>query len=140
MSATVPHRPFGVGLLSWLFILTGLAEIVAGIVLIAVRGNEQVHAQLRNVTTNEVTAIAVVSIVLGVISLLIAGGLRAGARWARFLVALGAVLHAAGLVWQVVSHHGLHWYQAVLPTAIYLLVAAYLYGDQDAKSFFASAR
>lgn len=136
MSMTVQRRPFGVAFLSWLFILTGLAQIIAGIVLLLVRDREDVHAQLRNVSTGEVTTIAVITIILGVISWLVAGGLRSGAGWARFLVALGAVLHAAALVWSVFSHHGLHWYQAVLPTAIYLLVAGYLYGDEDAKSFF----
>jgi hypothetical protein len=36
----------------------------------------------------------------------------------------------------VISLHSVHWYHALWPTAIYLLVAGYLLFDEDAKAYF----
>ena len=136
MTTTTARRPFGVGFLSILLIISGIFDVVAGIVLIAVNVDDTLRQELREVTEGSVTTYAIVTIAFGVIAILTGVGLRNGANWARGLVAGVAVGRLVVLVWAVIAYHGLHWYQAILPTALYVMIAAYLLGDEDTKRYF----
>src|SRR5262245_14388924 len=137
MAMTPVHRPFGVGLLSILLIIGGILDIVGGIVLIV----DQNHSALRHaphVSSGSLTTYGVVSIIIGAITLLVGFALRGGASWARYLVAVIAVVRLVTLIWAVLGYHELNWYQVIWPTAFYLFVAGYLFFDKDAKGYFAA--
>ncbi|CAN5818832.1 MAG: DUF7144 family membrane protein [Ilumatobacteraceae bacterium] len=136
MTMTARPRPFGVVFLYVLIILVGLVEIATGIILLATRGDENIHIELSDTPTSNVTVLGIIAIVIGLIDLAIAFGLRSGAEWARAVVFIVAFARAIVLVWSVIAHHGFHWDQTLLPLAVYILVAWYLYGDKDAKQFF----
>jgi hypothetical protein len=87
-------------------------------------------------TTNEITAYGISAIVLGVIVLLIASGLRHRSNFARLLVALIAAAQLGLTIWVVISYNSVHWYNAIAPLTIYAVVAGYLLFDRDAKEFF----
>jgi uncharacterized membrane protein len=63
-------------------------------------------------------------------TLLVAGALRGGATWARYLVGLLAVANAAVLVWAALPSHEVHWCDVVWPIVIYAVVAGYLVLDE----------
>jgi hypothetical protein len=129
------RRPFGVGFLSVLIILMGALQVGAGIVLLLQRNDDDIRSAL-DATTNDVTTMGVVAIVLGVLAILVGGALRRGASWARTLVGVIAVVNVASLVWAALSYHQVHWYNVAWPAVIYSLVAGYLFFDEDAKAYF----
>jgi hypothetical protein len=139
MISPIVRRPVGVSLLSILLIIAGIFDIVAGIVVLATRNDANVRLALRDVTSGSLTTLAIVTIAMGVLVLLVALSLRRGANWARAVVAGVAIARLIILIWSVIAHHSYHWYQALLPAAIYALVAGYLFYDEEARRFFESS-
>ena len=136
MTMTAVRRPFGVSLLSVLLIIAGVADIIGGIVVLATRNDVQVRAALRDVSSGSLTTLAITMIFLGVLVVVVSFGLRRGANWARAVVAGVAIARLIILVWSVFAHHSYHWYQALLPEAIYTLVALYLFFDEGVNRYF----
>ena len=136
VDTTPNRRPLGVSLLSWLLIIGGGLDVLTGVLLLFQRNNDTVLESI-DVTSSSVTTYSLVSIVLGLAALLIGVALLSGANWARVLVALLAVARAIVLIWVVVAYHQLQWSQALWPTAIYLLIAGYLFFDRDARAYYA---
>ena len=139
MTSTAARAPFGVRFLSILLYVGAILDIIAGIVLLTQRNDADLLDALE-ATTSDVTTYGVVAIVMGVIVFLVASALRGGAGWARFLVALIAIVRVAGLVWITIGSHQVHWYDSLAPTVIYVLVAGYLFFDEDARTFFNGGR
>lgn len=139
MTTTAAHAPFGVRLLSILLYVGAILDIIGGIVLITQRNDTELLDTL-DATSSDVTTFGIVAIVMGVIVFLIASALRRGAGWARLLVGLIAILRVAALVWVTIGYHRVHWYDSLAPTVIYVLVAGYLFFDEDARSFFGDGR
>ena len=133
---TLPvRRPFGVGFLSILVIIAGFVDVLSSLVILLDRNDEDLLNAL-DVSQGNLTTYAVVSMGIGIIVVLVGFALRTAANWARLAVAIVAVARLISLLWVVISLHSLHWYQAIWPTAIYLLVAGYLLFDDDAKAYF----
>jgi hypothetical protein len=139
MTTTAARAPFGVRFLSILLYVGAVLDIIGGIVLITQRNNAELLDAI-DATSSDVTTYGVVAIVMGVIVLLIASALRSGASWARLLVGLIAVARVAALIWVTIGYHRVHWYDSLAPTVIYVLVAGYLFFDDDAKQFYRGNR
>lgn len=135
MTATAARPPFGVRFLSILLYVGAVLDILGGILLISQRSDDGLLEQI-DATTADVTSAGVGLIVFGVIVFLVARALRSGANWVRLLVGIIAVVRLIGLVWATIGYHRVHWYDSVAPTIIYLLVAGYLFFDEDAKAFY----
>jgi hypothetical protein len=129
-------RPFGVGFLSVLIMAVGLVEVVGGVLLLVQRLNEELLSTV-DVTAAQITTYALFTAMFGVIAFLVGLALRNGAAWARYVVAVLAVVRLASLIWVVVAYHSIHWYTAIWALAIYALVAGYLLFDDDAKAYYA---
>jgi hypothetical protein len=128
-------RPFGVSFLSLLLIVVGALQVGSGILLFVQRNDNDVINAL-DAVKSDVTTIAIVAMVMGVLAVLVGAALRGGASWARTVVAVLAVLNVASLVWAALAYHQVHWYNVAWPTLIYSLVAGYLFFDDDAKAYF----
>ena len=135
MTTTTARAPFGVRFLSILLYVGAILDVIGGIVLITQRNDSDLLDAI-DATSSDVTTYGVVAIVMGVIVFLIASALRSGANWARLLVGLIAILRLVGLIWVTVGYHRVHWYDSLAPTVIYLLVAGYLFFDDDAKAYY----
>ena len=135
MPTAAVRPPFGVRFLSILLYVGAILDIIAGILLITERNDGDLLDSI-GATSSDVTAYGVASIIMGVIVFLVASALRSGANWARLLVGLIAVVRVVGLVWVSIGYHRVHWYDSLGPTIIYLLVAGYLFFDEDAKAFY----
>ena len=135
MTTTAVRPPFGVRFLSILLYIGAILDIIAGIVLLTERNDTDLLASI-GATTSDVTTYGVATIVMGVIVFLVASALRSGANWARLLIGLIAIVRVVGLIWVTIGYHRVHWYDSLGPTIIYLLVAGYLFFDEDAKAFY----
>jgi len=129
------HRPFGVGLLSILFMIVGVLEIIGGISVLA-QANDDDFLSGIDVSSNDLQTYAIAGIIFGVAVVLIGGALRKGANWARYLVGLIAAFRLFSLIWVVLAYHNVHWYNAFWPMVIYAFVAGYLFYDDDAVTYF----
>lgn len=131
-------RPFGVGFLSILIMAVGVIEVVGGILLLAQRLDEDLLSTV-DVTAAQITTYGLFTAMFGVIVFLVGLALRNGAGWARYVVAVLAVVRLASMIWVVVAYHSIHWYTAIWALAIYALVAGYLLFDEDAKAYYSTA-
>ena len=130
-------RPFGVGFLSILIMGVGVIEVVGGILLLAQRLDDDLLATV-DVTAAQITTYGLFTAMFGVIVFLVGLALRNGAGWARYVVAVLAVVRLASMIWVVVAYHSIHWYTAIWALAIYALVAGYLLFDEDAKAYYST--
>ena len=135
MTTTTTRPPFGVRFLSILLYIGAILDIIGGIVLITQRNDTDLLDTI-DATSSDVTTYGVLAIVMGVIVFLVASALRSGANWARLLVGIIAIVRVVGFVWVTIGYHRVHWYDSLAPTIIYVLVAGYLFFDEDAKAFY----
>ena len=133
---TLPvRRPFGVSFLSILIIISGFIDVISSLVILLDRNDDDLLNAL-DVSQGNLTTYAIVSMGIGIIVVLVGFALRTAANWARLVVAIIAVARLISLLWVVISLHTVHWYHALWPTVIYVLVAGYLLFDEDAKAYF----
>jgi len=129
------RRPFGVGFLSILIMIAGVLDVLASLSLLLDRNDDELLEAL-DVSQGNLTSYAVVSLGIGIIVVLVGFALRTAANWARLVVAIVAVARLITLFWVVAGLHSVHWYHAIWPTVLYLLVAGYLLFDDDARAYF----
>jgi hypothetical protein len=129
------RRPFGISFLSILVMIAGALDILASIVILLDRNDDELLDTL-HVSQGNLTTYAFVSLGLGIIVVLVGYALRQAANWARLVIAIIAVARLITVLWVVISLHTVHWYQAIWPAVIYMLVAGYLLFDDDAKAYF----
>ena len=137
MSMTRDHRPFGVSLISILLIIAGVLDLAGGLVFMTDRSDDLMDAL--DVSSGDVTAYGVVAVIFGVVVVFVGSALYRGANWARYLVGIVAAGRLIALVWGVIAYHQIQWYEALWPVAFYLLVARYLFFDDDAKRYYGQA-
>ncbi|MEZ5116624.1 MAG: hypothetical protein R2737_10185 [Candidatus Nanopelagicales bacterium] len=128
-------RPFGVTLLMVLIFLMGILAVIGGILVLFTR-NDQAYVDA-GISSGQVVIYAVVSIVIGVIYLAVAGGLGRGSSLARFLVALVTVLNLIANVWVAIVFAGTARWQAMFGAAIAVLILVLLY-NRSSNEFFRS--
>ena len=129
------RRPFGVGFLSILIMIGGVLDVLASLSLLLDRNDDDLLEAL-DVSQGNLTTYAVVSLGIGIIVILVGYALRTAANWARLVIAIVAVARLITLFWVVAGLHSVHWYHAIWPTVLYMLVAGYLLFDDDAKAYF----
>lgn len=122
-------RPLGVTLVFLLILVSGVLNVVAGIVRLFNLGD----------TGTGGIGVAIITIALGLIYLLVAKGIANGSRMARFLVAIVTVLTVAGGFWTMYTN--LANLSIVLAVAVQILlglaILALLYSGR-ARAFFRS--
>jgi hypothetical protein len=129
------QRPAGVGFISWLLILGGAINVVAGVLMLFHRGEAFIDAL--NISDSGVTGYAIGMIAVGAVILLIAFALRGGSNVARMLLVVAWLANAAMMIWGIVGLHSVHWTNALWPLLVISLAVGYLMFDEDAKAFFA---
>ena len=94
------HRPAGVGFISWLLIIGGTINVVAGVLMLLHRGQAFIDAM--DISEGNVTGYAIGTIAVGAIVLLVAFALRSGSNVARLLLVGVWLANAAILIWGIV--------------------------------------
>lgn len=130
------RRPFLVTIISLFMIVTGALQVLFGVVFLANREDEA-FLNDAEITTADLTRLAVVLIVVGVVSVLLAFSLLRGSRVARALVALVELAQIAAGIYTIAeldSGHRASGFGAIVGA---LIVLYFLFGTQKAKAFFA---
>jgi hypothetical protein len=136
MTAAYPvRRPFLLSLVTILMIIGGVLQIVAGVVLIVLNGNEDLQRDSGESSGTLVT-LGVIALVFGVLHIWFAGLLRRGSRFARAVVLVFEVLQVVGGVWTLIALHSQYRVNAIITIAIALFVIWYLYGNRRSREFF----
>ena len=106
---TPTRRPGFITLLTVLIVLGGFFDVVGGILLLIFQNDDAVQDLTDDVGVN-VTVLAIITIVFGLIYLAFGRALGNGSGFARFLVALIALIHVVAGVLTAVQHTGdLRW-------------------------------
>lgn len=129
------RRPAGVTLIAVLIWLSGILNLIGGIILVVTRDNVDVERQLQT-NSDTLLALGIVSIVIGLIILSVAGGIRRGSGFARAVVSLLLVLEIASAVYVIVKIPG-HNTTSFVTGGIAVVALLLLWGPR-ANRFFAS--
>lgn len=133
-----PARPGGVTLVGILTILSGVVDILGGVVIFLNRDNATVQAN----TGLDASGILVGSLFyigFGLFVVVMGRALMAGSNVARFLVTVVMVLRILGLVFGVGRFAGLQLGQLVVQALLAVLILVLLY-TPAARSFFRANR
>ncbi len=132
------RRPVLLSIVTILMIIGGLIAIAGGVAVIALRNDERFRADVTE-SPNTILGIGIAAIISGLISILLAMGLRRGSRIARGLVAIYEVLHIIAAIFAIIRlDHGTYFVGSIVSIVIALLILYYLYGTQTSREFFGS--
>lgn len=130
------QRPVLLSIVTVLMIIGGLLAIGGGIMVIALRNDDRFRFDV-NESSNTILGLGIAAIISGLISILLAMGLRRGSRIARALVAIYEVLHIIGAIFAIIRlDHGTYFVGSIVSIVIAVLILYYLYGTQGAREFF----
>ena len=132
-STEIARRPRGVTVVVVLTYLSGILNIISGLVVVLVAANAQAQAAL-GASRGVILATGILSIVIGVVTLVVAGGLRHGRRVARLVVTVGMVLQILGGLFTVTGGHS-QILSGLAQIVIAVAVIALLWTG-EAKQFF----
>jgi hypothetical protein len=128
--------PILLSIVTILMIIAGLLAIIGGIITLILRNDEQWVAEVGE-TVFIRTSLSVGAIISGLISVLLAIGLRRGSRVARALVLIYEVLHIIGVVYAMIRFdHSTFLASSIVSIVLALLIIWYLYGTRGAQEFF----
>ena len=92
-----PKRPFGVTIVAALTIVAGVIDVIGGISLLAMQGDSAVADRFGGVGV--LVTLAIMSILVGALTLVIAWGLLRGNPTARIAATVLQVLSLASSIW-----------------------------------------
>jgi hypothetical protein len=130
------RRPVLVTLISFLLILTGVLQVLFGVVFFANR-NDQNFLQDAGVDSSELTNLGVLLVIIGAVSVFLAFSLLRGSRVARALVALVMLCQIAGGIYTLVELDSGHRASGLGAIVGAVIVLYFLFGTQKARAFFA---
>ncbi|WP_448006038.1 DUF7144 family membrane protein [Agromyces bauzanensis] len=96
-----PKRPLGVTIVAALVIVSGVFDIIGGVVLLAMQSDADAAARFGG--AGVLVAVAVMSIVLGAIVLVVAWGLLRGNAVSRIAATVLQVISLAGSIWSGIA-------------------------------------
>jgi hypothetical protein len=104
MSTTQASRPVTITLIGALAFLAGLIDLISGVLLFFLLPNDDVVANFGG--TGGLIAAAIASIVVGLVTAVLAGGLLRGSIPARLIVTVLQVLSIIGSLFMAVAYIG----------------------------------
>jgi hypothetical protein len=135
--ANESRRPLGITLLIALVVIQGIVVIIHGITVFSARNDAQFLVK-NDMTSGELTWLAVVAIGIGVFIVLVGLGLGTGSGVARFLVGLFTLIALAEGVYALVTYSGAQQATAIVSVIVALVVLYLLYGSRRNREFFAN--
>ncbi len=123
MSDTV-KRPFGVTIVFVLILIAGVLGLVAGVLVLFNRGDNETVGWTYGLVT----------ILMSVIYLLVAKGIANGSRVSRLIVGIITVLHLLSGVWIAIVSSG-HRLTGVVQAVLALVILFMLYNARASRFF-----
>lgn len=131
------RRPFGITLLIALVVIQGIVVIIHGITVFSARNDTKFLVD-NDMTSGELTWLALVAIGIGVFIVLVGLGLGTGSGVARFLVGLFTLIALAEGLYGIVKYSGAQQTTAIATTIVAVVVLYLLYGSRRNREFFAN--
>ena len=130
--------PLGIAVITILMYIQAIVGIAGGIFLIVDQDAlaHDLGAGPIEVTASMVLGWGIAAIVVGIITGLLAYGLRQASNAVRILVAVVMVLWIAAAIYALIWLPGARG-QGLIQGLVALVVLYFLYGDEDSKAFFA---
>ncbi len=131
----VRRRPFLLSVITFIMIVSAVLSILSGILLLVERNDDDFLVEVDE-TSSTITNIGVGLIGSGVISFLLAMGLRRGSRLARAIVGIYEVLVIAGAIYTLVALKDEYRVSAIVTIGLSVLILYYLYGREASRQYF----
>jgi hypothetical protein len=122
--ADTKSRPFGVTLVFILILIVGVLGLIAGVLVLFNRGDNQAVGMTYGIVT----------IVISVIYLLVAKGIANGSRFSRLIVGLLTLISLVGGIWVAIVASGQRM-TGVIQAALALLILFMLYNARASRFF-----
>jgi len=129
-------RPILVTIIGVLAVLSGIAQVVFGGVLLGLRHDATFLADAK-MTTGKVTYIAIALFVIGALTVVFALGLLKGSRLSRALIGLMELLSIGTGAYIIVALDASHRASAIGNIVGAVIVLYFLFATEKAKAFFA---
>ena len=128
-------RPGGVTLLMVLGVINGIVGIGSGLFLMLDRDDAELQ-DLTNLTSSQLTAAGIGSIVAGAIILVAALALGGGSSLVRWVYGIITMVNVSFGVWGLFALHGEQQMTAAFTTAFGLMILWILFGTERTDQFF----
>lgn len=132
-------RPVLVTIIGVFAILSGIAQVGFGALLVGLRSNAKFLADSK-MTTDKITYIGIACLAVGTLAVLFAIGLLKGSRLSRNLIGLMELSGVALGIYSVVALDATRRASAFGTIAGALIVLYFLFGTDKARAFFAKDR
>lgn len=130
------RRPFGVSVLVFFVWLQAIFGIVGGALLLIFRDESDVLSHT-SLTSDELLTVAIIAIVVGVITAMVASSLGRGSNFARWLVAILNLFHLAGGIYEVSNADGGGGDAGGIGSIVIALIVLYiLFFERGSREFF----
>jgi hypothetical protein len=138
-SSATATRPTGVTLVAVLAIISGVIETIFGLVFLVNADNVLESLVRTGHTTGELQTIGVVTLALGIVTLLLAWGLLRGSNVARIIVGIVAMMRliSAGLGLFLLWGAWSYWWSALFTGIVAFLIIYLLFFEEEAVRWFA---
>jgi uncharacterized membrane protein HdeD (DUF308 family) len=130
------RRPVLVTLICLLLIVTGVFQVLFGVIFFANR-NDASFLQDAGVDSSELTNLGIFLVIVGAVSVVLAFSLRRGSRVARAFVALVMLCQIAGGFYTLTTLDSGHRASGLAAILGAVIVLSSLFGTQKARAFFA---
>jgi hypothetical protein len=131
----IARRPLLLSVITILMILSGAVAVISGVILAVFSGNDSLQRDSGESSSTLLT-LGISGIVLGLIHIWLAMGLRRGSRFIRALVGLFEIVQIAAAIWALIALHDQYRLNAIVTILISLFVLWYLYAHQRSRAFF----
>jgi len=130
------RRPFLVTVISFLIIVAGVFQVLFGVVFFTHR-DDQKFLDDAGADSSQVTNVAVVLVIVGLVSVLLALSLLRGSRVARALVTVVMLGQIVGGIYTVTEVEGGARAAGIGAIVGAVIVVSFLFGTPKARAFFA---
>jgi hypothetical protein len=130
------RRPVLVTLISVLLILTGVFQVLFGVIFFANRNDEN-FLRDAGVDSSALTNLGILLAIVGAVSVFLAFSLLRGSRVARAFVALAMLCQIAGGMYTLTVLDSGHRASGLGTVLAAVTVLYFLFGTQKARAFFA---
>jgi hypothetical protein len=131
-------RPVVVTIIGILAVLTGIAQVGFGALILGLRDDAKFLADAE-ITTNKATYFAIALMAIGVLTVVFAIGLLKGSRLSRALIGLAELGSMAGGIYAVAALDSARRSAGIGSIAGAVVVLYFLFGTEKSKAFFAKS-
>ena len=128
-------RPIGVTIIVVVLWIQALLGIAAGVFLM-IENNDADLLRHVDASSDDVMALGIVIVIVGVITAMFASALGRASNFARWVIGFLALLHLAGTVYSFVTLDGVTRGTALFDGLLALVVLYFLFGEKGSEEFF----